>query len=334
MTNETLMSALAVLLATGPALTVIDAQDTRRTASIRWELTSQFDDAAGVYLTNPVLISACGGALAVLDLGTPHVIHFSMDLKPLSKFGRAGAGPGELRSPSDLACDSQGTAWLPDGANGRVLRVSAMGTYDGMVRIDRELQRLATAPDGQRFWISTSDPSQLVVAFSRTGEVAARAFAPADLQPIDMLRREPWLVTTPDGAVIVAFRWSSRLLRIEADGTPGFSVDGPEKVDFPLTRSYSVGGGGRNTMVRIAPGSTEAALQLFRDEDVINVRFKGAGPDKGKIVDRFNAKTGAYIESIRLPVVPVAVAFENQTAYLLVADPVPAIQVYRMHRSR
>lgn len=334
MKNEMLMFAVAALLTAEPIVTAVGAQDTRRMANIRWDLTSQFDDADGAHLTDPVLISVCGNSLAVLDLATPHLTHFSKDLRPLAKFGRAGSGPGELRSPSDLACDSQGAAWIPDGANGRVLRVSAQGSLDGMIGIDRELQRLAAAPDGQRFWISTSDPAQLAVEFSRAGEVAVTAFASADLRPIDMLRREPWLVTTADGSVIVAFRWSSRLLRIEANGTPGFSVDGPEKVDFPLTRSYPAGNDGRNTMVRIAPGATEAVLQLFRDDDVVNVRFKGSGPDKGSVVDRFNAKTGAYIESIRLPIVPVSVAFDQETAYLLVADPVPGIRKYRMHRVR
>lgn len=48
-------------------------------------------------------------------------------LKVVAEFGSSGQGPGELKEPADLACDSKGNVYVCDAGNGRVLRFDENG---------------------------------------------------------------------------------------------------------------------------------------------------------------------------------------------------------------
>jgi hypothetical protein len=81
-------------------------------------------------------------------------------------------------------------------------------------------------------------------------------------------------------------------------------------------------------ILRIDPQAPEAAQDLFVVGDTINVLYAGRTPEKGRILDQYLI-TGRYLGSIRLPVVPLAVASSDGNLFAVVVEPEPAVVKFR-----
>ena len=70
---------------------------------------------------------APGGRIAVLDNVYHEVRLFADDGRFVSRAGREGSGPGELRSPYGLGVAPDGVIWVRDNGNGRYVRFALTG---------------------------------------------------------------------------------------------------------------------------------------------------------------------------------------------------------------
>jgi hypothetical protein len=150
---------------------------------------------------------------------------------------------------------------------------------------------------------------------------------PTWLQPFNSLQRESFIAPAPDGGLIVAFRWSSILVRVGPEGQVDSLSAGIERTMFPAFKPFPAGRSGR-MILRIDPQAPEAAQDLFVVGDPINVLYAGRPPEKGRILDQYLI-TGRYLGSIRLPVVPLAVASSDGNLFAVVVEPEPAVVKFR-----
>jgi hypothetical protein len=133
------------------------------------------------------------------------------------------------------------------------------------------------------------------------------------------------LQPTEDGGIVTAFRWSSQIYRVDANGKIVYSIDGIEKIAFPAQRSFSTGGGGSPTMIRVDPAASEAVLQLLVAGKTVNALFGGSSPNKKAILDRYDVADGHYLGSIKLGFQPTSIGIAGSSLYALMNDPVPTI---------
>ncbi len=69
------------------------------------------------------------GFLYVLDIQRSVIHKLDADGTEIKRFGRYGAGAGDMDEPADLALDAQGNVWIADTKNHRVVKYSADGQF-------------------------------------------------------------------------------------------------------------------------------------------------------------------------------------------------------------
>ena len=326
--SRLLLSPLVLLSAVAA-----DAQPTRRMADARPTVAFRIDDASGGVLGQPALVRACGGGIIVLDLGLTQVIRLSRELKVLWRYGREGSGPGEFRAPMDVACDAAGRAWIVDPANSRITRLTSSGRLDTLVALEVPAQRLAVHPNGNDYWTMGTDPTSLIAARKFNARGVRRVPTPPEIAKVDPLQVEGWLASTGDGGIVVSFRWSSTLYRVDSAGHYKTPMTAPEPIQFPRSREYAVGSRGQNRMVRVDPDASEGSLQLAVADGIAYSLFGGAGPLKGRIVDRYDVVRDRYLNSIELTFAPYGLGVANGMLYVLQLDPAPAVIAYKLPTS-
>ena len=318
--------SLLVLLAAVSA----EAQPTRRMAAERPTVVFRIDDASGNVQGQPALVRACGDGVLVLDIGLTQVIRLSRELKVLWRFGREGMGPGEFRAPMDVTCDVTGRAWIIDAANSRITRLTSTGRLDTLVALDVPAQRLAVHPNGIDYWTMGTNPTGLVVARKFNARDVSRVPTLPEITKVDPLQTEGWLASTVDGGIVVSFRWSSTLYRVDGAGHLRAPIGAPEPIQFPRSREYAVGSRGQNRMIRVDPDALEGSLQLSVADGIAYSLFGGAGPLKGRVVDRYDLVRDRYVNSIELPFAPYGLGVAHGVLYVLQVDPAPAIIAYKL----
>jgi hypothetical protein len=321
--------ATALVVASGllvPALN--NAQVPRRIDGVWTSIGSRYSDADGRFLGMPQKIVACGAYLVSLDLDGNYVAAFDRNLRPLWRFGREGGGPGELRMPSDVACDARGTVWILDPANSRILKVGPSGTLQSTVMLSESATRLTVSPDGSRLFASGT--RDLVQVMDSLGRILSRLGHPDPLKDLTLVQRESRMVSLGSSGLVVGFRWSSTLVLIPDVAASPHLLEGIEPVPFPQVRSYPAGRPGA-TMVRIDPAAREVTSGLFLLGDTLGVLVapREEGP---RLVDRYLLPTGRYLGSWRVPAAVVSVAWMSGSLYALSNEPVP--QLARLQRER
>ena len=92
-------------------------------------------------LANPYWLAADDSTIYVFDLADATLKAFAYDGRVRWRFGRAGKGPGEFVSATDVQLDTQGHIWIADGGTLRLTRVSVVVDRDG-----KEKRRVAVPP--------------------------------------------------------------------------------------------------------------------------------------------------------------------------------------------
>jgi hypothetical protein len=280
-------------------------------------------DPRGKWLAKPQRLTRCGGVLGVLDSGDTHVTGVSLENRILWRAGRSGSGPGEFRTVESLDCGPGGDVWVPDRGNARIQVISSNGTLLRTIPMEKGIRRLVHALDDSTLWANTIGSSELVLMLDRQARIVRTFDLPPWLRRLTSQQLESFLAPTKDGALIVAFRWSSMLLKVGAGGTVDSIQRGIEPIPFPEMRAFPSGRHGERVL-RIDPAAPEAVQGLSINGDTINVLFAGRSGSRGRIIDKY-LTSGRYVGSVQLPVAPLDIVVAGDRIYALLNDPEPAV---------
>lgn len=89
-------------------------------------------------------------------------------LKFVSEFGTTGAGPNELKNPTDLCCDSKGNVYVCDTGNGRILKFDENGDAPHVFASGLKTPRGICADKSDQIYVAETGANR-VLKFPPTG---------------------------------------------------------------------------------------------------------------------------------------------------------------------
>ncbi len=299
-----------------------------------WDTLFTFGGALqDTLLLAPSRIAADKGGAYVADLLAGRLLRIDRAGRVAWSWGRRGRGPEEMAHPRHLALDANGTAWLLDVENAR------------LVGIDREGRRLGTVPveevgaradvfvprhDGT-FVLLALDPDRPLVLLAPDGRVLERRPF-----PIPAFRTLPPLATQlvaandPDAdAWAVALSMADGFFPFEGTrwtGARGWYVE-PVPTTRVRTERRRLADSEETTSRVVAPHFGAAGLAVSGDR--LLVLFQGASELANRVVDVYRRSTGEYVESLILPEPVLRFAHADSVYYGVVENPYPAVVAWR-----
>lgn len=282
----------------------------------------------GEVLLDPFLLKVAGRSIVVFDYGDFQVKAFGLDGTLQWRFGRRGQGPWEFADPGDLQVSSAGEILVSDRANSRVTALDLAGAPRRMVPFRNPVRRFLPAAGGGFFASVSRGPYW--DRFDRDGNALGSLPVPPFLGGLGHLSAEPISSALEGGRHAVTFRWSDRLLILDAEGGIVASARGPEHLEFPATTSYKAHAAkeGEIIVTRVSPDAVWAALGVTGVGRQVWVLFVGETDDAGRLIDMYDQGTAEYQGSVRLPHRPVAIAgVGDRQLAVLYHDPEPQIDL-------
>jgi hypothetical protein len=213
--------------------------------------------------------------------------------------GGEGSGPQELRRPTGITMDGRGNVLVMDQGNGRVAVLAPSGTFTSHVPL-QELGfplGLCALRDGSMLVAAVATDHPLVRVSPR-GKVIERYDLPwKELRDAGSLSVQGDLESDGHGGCIYALSKGRGFVTFVED-----RLTAREYVEwFDVPPSQSIGdayaGGRRETL---AEGPT-AAQGVGVGKEGIAVGFSGRTDDAGRLIDLYDARTGAYTRTYRAP---------------------------------
>ncbi len=322
------VATASLLLAAGLAGQEVQAPVGRRFVAGTWAATTI---VAGDDLLQPFHLRATRDAVLVFDFGDSRLKAFDVHGRPLWQFGQRGHGPWEIAALADVQVTSTGEVLLADRGNSRITVLGPHGERRRMVSVGAPMHRVLPAARGG--FLAAIGQGLWWERFDSTGRRLGPLPVPAQLAGLNGLSDEPISLALPDGRGAVAFRWSDLVLLLDADGGVSASVRGPERLDFPATRSFKAHAEkeGDITVTRVASDAIWASFAIAAVGHELWVVFAGAKKeDVRRLVDVYDPGSGQYLGSHRLPGGPLGIAgLAPNTIAVLYDEPEPRIDVLR-----
>lgn len=283
-------------------------------------------------LQAPSRLAADDSGVVVLDPHPGRILRFAADGAHRWSFGRKGRGPGELRSPRDVAMDREGRIWLLDVGN---QRVTVVGPAGALVRT-LPLEGIVAGADqivplgGGGAVVLVRDGAAPIVRIGPGGEVVERSPFPwGGFDALEPMATQMWAGGHPSSG-----RWAAAFAM--GDGYFIFRAttllrEGwfPEPIPFPgIRREVRRSLLRTETVTRVQEpvfAATSVAVTVRR----VHILFHGTGPYRSRIVDGYDAATGEYVESLVLPRPVATVAVGGGIVYALVTAPYPQLLAWR-----
>ena len=246
------------------------------------------------------------GGLVVTDWGDFSIREVSAAGELVWKFGRSGPGPGEFSALIDLQFDEDGSLQVLDPRNRRITIVSSAGELLATVPIPGGTPAALLPPsfDPGHFAVMphTNKRDTLWISFSKTGVRRRAVLMPAQMAFDHDLVGEGWAVGIPGGRAAVYFRWSSRMIILEADGSVGALADGVEAIPFPEAVAVERSGQGWTISgFKVDPKAVKAARGATATTSRIYVLYLGSTSHAGRVVDTYSTRGGEYLGSYLFP---------------------------------
>lgn len=281
-------------------------------AQRRWLPTpvevAAWEDVDGTLLgTRPLQIQRSPrGGLVVTDWGDFSIREVSAAGELVWKFGRNGPGPGEFLAFVDLKFDEDGSLHVLDPRNRRITVVSSVGELLATVPVRGGTPASLLPPsfDPGHFAVVpyTNKRDTLWTSFSKAGIRHRAVLMPAQVAFDHDLTGEGWAVGIPGGRAAVYFRWSSRMIILEADGSVGALADGVEAIPFPEVVAVERSGPGWTiTGFKVDPKAVKAARGATATTSRIYVLYLGSTSHAGRVVDTYSTQGGEYLGSHLFP---------------------------------
>lgn len=279
--------------------------------------------------------AADSSGFVVLDHYGSRVARFDWSGNLLGYVGRRGGGPGELMGPREVELDGRGTLWVLDAGNARI------SGFDQAGELVDELSLAALPMTPSRFTVDRTGTS---FRFMLNGE---------KLVPYAMDRATGTFAAGPAlelGETVEAAGLALQGLATRTDSLDGWvyalgAGDGilplrgvewegqrwryPEEVAFPTQDRIRSRSGNVSTVTTRLSSPTFSAISVDAWKDRLYVVFMGEGPDAGRLLERWDLETGAYLDSVLLPRAGYIAVWEDRLV-VAASNPEPEVLVLRL----
>jgi len=152
----------------------------------------------------------------VLDTARSRVVVFDRSTaRPSLQFGQVGSGPGQMVAPQAIAIAPDGTVWITDSGNNRIVHFSAAGSYIGQFATGDQPRGIALSPDGARIYVTTNHSRVLI--FDPAGSSLGR-FGYGPGRKLGQLSAPAGITVDGAGTVWIADRGNNRIAYFGPDG--------------------------------------------------------------------------------------------------------------------
>ena len=252
--------------------------------------------------------------MLVLDAAENAILSLSSDAVPRWRTGGRGSGPGEFQVVQDFDVTRAGQVLVLDRELARVTVIDAIyGEIVDVLTLPKvEALELVPTVDSALLALveyrnATDEGSKRPwLAISSTGKHLRTVDLPVPC--INSLVCETAATGAGAGGAVVAFRWSSKLLFLDPDGSVRAETDGIERIAFPKVVSHALdpvaAGIPRFSSIvatRVDPQATQATRQVSADESRTFVLAAGDAEERGRIVDVYATADAEYLGSYLFP---------------------------------
>ena len=265
-----------------------------------WSLGEQADSTFG-FLWSPR--SAPGGGLYIADIGNAKLHYVNPVGELVWSYGRRGEGPGELLEVRVMDVDAQGNAIIIDNPNRRIVTVGPDGSLVSEFSPPKEVGytsavaaldngNLAVAYQGMYQggpWVLLSNEGDLLETIDPPWEgFAEKHFLELVGQAIPVRGTDRWVYSFDAAGEWIVF--------------DGADVQGRyphiERVPFAEVMVTNTERGSRASY-KDRPIHTTADLAVRKD--TLFVLYWGTTENSGRVMDKYDVNTGAYLGSVELP---------------------------------
>lgn len=253
-------------------------------------------DSSGLGLREPALMNpayvrnGASGAVLLLDTGRSTIFEYRGNGKFVTRYGRKGHGSGQLWTPIAMDVSPEGTVWVVDAGNAKVVGFRA----DGALRefpIDFQPAGIAAVSDDD-IWIAGDLRSSLFVRLDSSGRRRGVVGVPADTGRT-AFRGNQGSAARGEGvcAVLWAYSYRSRLECYNSKGARVWRVSGPTTVEWPKDADP----------FRMSASDRLAFLDIAVSQGKVFALFLGnSGVPKSRHLEVFDESDGAYLGSAYL----------------------------------
>ena len=301
-------------------------------SSVAFDTLWVFGGPSDTLLASPMLPRLDGAqGLVFFDMLNQAAYRLGKDGELLWSWGTKGEGPGELQAVEAIDVAPDGSVVLLDSDNLRVVRLST----------DGRLLEETRAPEGTVYMSSAAAlrGGRLVVADGVVGPLLAlwdgddviAAGLPADLGEPHRMLHQGSLVRWRDNAWVFGFSSGNGWATFREDQLMGVF---PYVKHSPFGRAREVRQGNAvRTWMLARPVETGRSLSVVGD--TLFVLFGGEDWTQGRILDKFDLRSGAYLETEFLPhFANWAVVGEDRVFTIEAWDVYPRIVALARYNSR
>lgn len=273
------------------------------------------------------LSAADSSILVVWDNVTQEVHAFNHDLRPLWRFGRKGAGPGEFRQGRSIAFTPTGEILIFDVAAQRVTFLTRDGKLRTTVVLEDRLDQVVPWTDGKLLGIAPFRKGSPFVVIRDDGQMVTSLEVPWDgFSDLHVLLRSGYIASDPGTA-------SAAFVMIHGDGwfavgeQPGASYLGRyvEHLEMPSVME-------KPDMQQIIGGTIAGQAVSVRD-GIVTILYEGGSAEARRWLDQYRFSDGSYVGSRLLPRRISGFSSAPDGSYFIVFnDPSPTIMRLRPKR--
>lgn len=282
---------------------------------------------ADTTLLAPISLVADANHVYALDVAGNRVVALSAaDGSVAWTAGRTGSGPREFRAPSALALSPLDEIIVADPTNDRITVLGRKGEFRSTVPLRGIGHPGSLCPLADSTIVVTILTTEEfpVVRLARSGAVLQRFRLPwTDLHDAAALTVQSEITAFPDGQACMLALGLGRGFAALRGGRFGPPHEYVELMELPVPEWTELHG---RPFQRLAKEQS-AARDAFVVGDSLIVPFGGESDDAGRIEDVYDARSGQYLYTHRLPFWSARTALAGQRSYHLSRiDGYPAIR--------
>jgi hypothetical protein len=333
------MKRFAILPAVIAAAAIAHAQEprpqtaghpTRVIANGEWQVVRTIGRETDAF-DNPIHLVATEGRFIVSDAGTNSIKSFRMTGEREWSFGRTGSGPGEFRHIFDLSLDDSGDVLVYDEALSRLTVIDRSGRLVRTIATKGRADRAVFGATAGTYVLLTTTSDTLARTIDSSGTVRSIVPLPADMRSFPGLARELSRVISSPSGHLLPFRWTSRMLVLDAGGSVRRGCTGLDSLSFPdvfETKLSDIGELKGVRASRIDPRAREATIYATSLEGKLAIEPL-ANRGKPRVIDIYASDCGRYLESRPFPFASGTIAGTRNLLVAMLAEPVPHVVVLR-----